>query len=113
MKIKIKPLSANELWTGRRFNTKAYTAYEKELFYQLPPLTLQKTPLFLGVEIGLSNKRADLDNCLKGLIDILQKKYNFNDNMIYMIRARKCNVERGEEYINIQALRSFMDTDCD
>lgn len=104
MKIKIKPLSANELWTGRRFNTKAYTAYEKELFYQLPPLTLPKTPLFLGVELGLSNKRADLDNCLKGLIDILQKKYDFNDNMIYMINSSKIDVRKGEEYIDFELL---------
>jgi len=34
--VKIKPLSANEAWKGRRFKTDEYKTYEHSLHYLLP-----------------------------------------------------------------------------
>ena len=41
----------------------------------------------------------DLDNALKGFIDILEKRYEFNDNRVMRILAEKVIVSRGNEYI--------------
>ena len=53
----------------------------------------------LIIEFGFSSAASDLDNGLKPIIDILQKKYRFNDKEIHEIHARKQHVKKGEEYI--------------
>lgn len=100
MRLKIKPLSINECWQGKRFKTKKYDYYEKLVFYSLPKdLIIPKdTKLSFIVKAGFSSKNADLDNILKPIQDILQKRYNFNDKMIYKIVAEKEDVKKGEEY---------------
>ena len=99
-KIKVKPLSANQLWQGRRFKTPAYKDYEKELFALLPRnYKIPEGELKATFEFGLSNKSADADNCLKGCVDILQKFYDFNDKNIYEITIRKVIVKKGKEYV--------------
>ena len=55
--------------------------------------------LILTIEAGLSNRNADVDNVLKPFIDVLQKKYHFNDRMIYEMRIKKTIVKRGQEYL--------------
>ena len=105
--INIKPLSVNNAWRGgRRFKTNDYLAYETELLYRLPKLEIPDGGLFLEVNFGVSTRNCDLDNLLKPLIDILSKKYQFNDNMIYRIDARKYNVKKGSEYIEF-LLKSY------
>jgi len=80
MKINIKALSVNKVWCGRRFKTKDYKDYEREAFYLLSDtIIISKGNLELKLEVGLSSKLADIDNIAKPFIDILQKKYNFND----------------------------------
>ena len=37
----------------------------------------------IKLEFGVSNKRFDWDNGIKNFVDILQKKYHFDDNRIY------------------------------
>ena len=100
-KIKIKPLSVNDCWQGRRFKTKAYNDYEKELFYLLPKkLKIPKgKKLKLRIWWGFSSKASDIDNPVKPLLDILQKKYGFNDKSIYQMVVEKEDVGKGEEYI--------------
>ena len=102
LKVKIKPLSANQLWQGRRFKTKDYEIYEKELSTLLPKYKVPKGRISLILEVGLSNKNADLDNCLKGILDIMQKKYLFNDKHIYKMDLSKRDVKKGEEYIKFR-----------
>lgn len=97
--IKIKPLSINKCFQGRRFKTKDYKIYEKELMYKLP----NKVPYFkrmgINVEVGV-NTLFDIDNAIKPLLDILQKKYGFNDRDIYELNVKKVAVKKGNEYIN-------------
>ena len=90
MKILVHPLSINKAFRGRRFKTPEYEAYEKEVFYQLKPMAIsKKAKLCVRIAVGFKNRNADIDNICKPLIDILQKKYHFNDNQIY--RLLLCN----------------------
>jgi len=97
--IKIKSLSVNNAWAGRRFKTPAYKSYETEMFYLLPKIKVPKGSLKLTVTFGFSNSVSDIDNPLKPFIDILQKKYDFNDKQIYHLEIFKIIVDKGEEFI--------------
>jgi Holliday junction resolvase RusA-like endonuclease len=98
-KIQIKPLSVNNCWQGRRFKTKLYKQYEKDLLTILPPLEVPEGKLLLKILVGFSSKLSDVDNMQKPFIDILQKKYKFNDNKIYRIEIEKTIVKKGDEFI--------------
>ena len=100
--LNIKPLSVNLAWQGRRYKTKKYLQYEKNLLFLLPKLKLPEVPYHLFIEYGFSNKSCDIDNPQKLLGDILQKKYGFNDRDIYALDIRKMIVPKGKEYIKIK-----------
>jgi len=102
-KINIKPLSVNQAWMGRRFKTKFYKDYETELSLKLPKLKISNN-IKLGLEIivGYSNKSSDIDNFLKPFIDVLQKKYLFNDRNIYKLNIVKEIVKKGDEFIEFE-----------
>lgn|SRR3990167_2713054 len=100
MKIKIKLLSVNKCWQGRRFKTEAYKDYEKDLLRILPKLKIPQGKLKVYYEFGLSNKNADADNIIKPLQDILQQAYNFNDKNIYKMEIEKVDVKKGQEYLS-------------
>ena len=98
----MKPLSVNEAWQGRRFKTDKYDAYQDEMLLRLPAGKLPEPPYRIFYEFGFSNKQCDFDNPCKPLGDILQKKYNFNDNEIYEAHIRKRIVKKGQEYIRVR-----------
>src|SRR3990167_7991757 len=99
-RIDIKPLSVNRAWVGRRFKTPEYKAYEEELLYMLPKRPkLPVGQLLLRLTIGVSNKAFDLDNSVKLILDILQKKYDFDDKRIYGMDLWKEDTKKGEEFI--------------
>jgi Holliday junction resolvase RusA-like endonuclease len=104
MRIRVKPLSVNQLWKGKRFKTPTYKDYETEVFYKLPPLTIPEGRLRLNLTFGFSSSNSDISNHVKAFEDILQKKYGFNDNRFYRIVIEKHIVKKGEEFIdfNIQ-----------
>ena len=103
-KISIKPLSVNAAWQGRRFKTEEYKNYEVFLFYLLPEtIKLPKTKkVKLILKFGVSSKLADIDNPVKPFIDILQKRYGFNDKQIYRLEVEKKIVEKEQEYIEFE-----------
>lgn len=99
-KIKIKPLSINAAFKGRRFKTDDYKNYEKALLLMLPKKLVLPTPPFqVYYEFGFSSTLSDFDNPVKLLTDILQKKYKFNDKLIYKAVIVKKDVSKGEEYL--------------
>jgi len=98
IKVDLKPLSVNDAWRGQRFKTKEYQQYEKTLLFLLPKANLPEPPFKISFEFGFSNKASDLDNPVKPLTDILQKKYGFNDRDIYEATIKKVIVEKGKEY---------------
>lgn len=107
--VKMKPLSVNEAWQGKRFKTDAYKAYEMEMLCRLPPGRLPDPPYRVYYEFGFSNRQADFDNPCKPLGDILQKKYGFNDCNIYEAHIVKRIVKRGNEYVFVRI--EHMETD--
>ena len=102
MRVEIKAVSVNQCWRGRRFKTDKYKAYEYELMPLLPVLSVPNGLLHVQIVFGLSSKLNDIDNGLKPFIDILQKKYNFNDRDIYKLTVEKEIVKKGSEYIEFE-----------
>ena len=107
MRIDIKPLSVNKCWQGRRFKTPEYKSYELEMMLKLKPLTLPEPPFEVFIEFGFSNMASDTDNPVKPFVDILQKKYGFNDNKVYKYILQKKKVPKGKEYIDFN-IKSFV-----
>lgn len=98
--IQIKPLSVNEAWQGKRFKTPKYKDWIKEASIQLKSITPPSTKrLKLIVNFGVSNSAADIDNPLKPLLDLIQKKYQINDNRFYKLEVTKEITKKGSEYI--------------
>lgn len=102
MRVNIKPISVNACWQGRRFKTKAYLAFEKEVMLTLKPIVLPPAPYYVYYEFGMSNSTSDIDNPLKPIQDILQKKYGFNDKDIMEIHIVKEKVKKGQEYFDFE-----------
>ena len=99
MILDIKPLSVNQCWAGRRFKTDKYKTYERNLITMLPKLKLPEPPFKVSIEFGFSSAASDLDNPVKPFLDILQKKYKFDDKLIQELNLRKEKVKKGKEYI--------------
>jgi len=99
IQLHIKPLSINEAWQGKRFKTKKYKAYEKEVLLMLPSYEIPEGELDVRFEFGIS-KNSDVDNCCKSLLDILQKRYSFNDSRVMRIELIKKVVKKGQGYFN-------------
>jgi len=99
MRIDIKPLSVNQCWQGKRFKTPKYKGYEKEMLLLLPKIDIPNPPFKVYYEFGFSSANSDLDNPIKPLQDILQKRYDFNDKDIFEIAAKKVKVKKGDEYL--------------
>ena len=100
-RINIAPLSVNKAWQGKRFKTPLYIKYEKEVLMRLKSVVLTSAPLDLTIEYGFSNKASDIDNPTKLILDILQKKYNFDDKEIYKLSLIKKIVDKGNQYFEV------------
>tara|TARA_R110000803_G_scaffold69260_1_gene131506 strand:+ start:274 stop:597 length:324 start_codon:yes stop_codon:yes gene_type:complete len=101
MRVKIKPLSVNEAYRGRRFKTNKYNNWSKEIVHLLPKLDIPNGILLrVDITFGFSSKGSDIDNGLKSFLDALQKKYNFNDSRIYELNVKKDITKKGHEFID-------------
>jgi len=101
-RIKIKGLSVNGAYRGRRFATAELQAYKGALQYLLPKIEVPKGKLQVRYEFGVSSKNADGDNLIKAFQDCLQEQYGFNDKMIYEWSGKKVDVSKGKEYIEFE-----------
>lgn len=102
MKIKIKPLSVNKAYRGRRFATNELKKYKTDLFRLLPKMVSPQGKLKVKYVFGLSSKGSDGDNLIKAFQDCLAEAYEFNDNKIYKWEVEKVDVKKGEEYIDFE-----------
>lgn len=102
MKLSVKALSVNECFQGRRFKTKRYLLYERLTLQQLSEMSIPTGKLSATYIFGVSNSNSDADNLVKPFQDILQKKYGFNDRMIYRTVIEKVLVKKGEEFIEFR-----------
>jgi len=102
MRIHVKPLSVNQVWQGKRFKTPKYKSYEMELMLMLPPVKVKfNGNLKVDITFGFSSTLADIDNPLKPILDILQKKYGFDDKQIFELNIKKEIVKKGDEFIDL------------
>jgi Holliday junction resolvase RusA-like endonuclease len=100
--VKIRPLTQNRAWKGRRFKSDEYKAYATAVTLLLPnDLIVPDGLLKVYYEFGMG-KTADFDNPVKIMTDILQAKYGFNDSRIMECHIRKVIVKSGEEYIRFR-----------
>ena len=100
--VKIKPLSVNGAWQGKRFKTPAYKAFETELLYKLPKIAIPEKPYEIHYIFGFSNKNRDLLNPEKLVTDIICKKYSINDRYIERMILEKEIVKKGDEFIEFK-----------
>ena len=100
MRLKLKPLSVNEAWKGRRKKTDKYIGYTLLVKSLLKPLDIPDGELVVTLTFGFSSRGGDVDNPVKCFIDILSKYYGFNDNRIVEMHLRKIVVDKGGEFIN-------------
>jgi Holliday junction resolvase RusA-like endonuclease len=103
--ISVAPLSVNECWQGKRFKTPKYKAYEIQVLELLPPMDIPSPPYGIYFEFGFSNSLSDIDNPVKPVQDILQKKYGFNDRDIMEMHVVKRMVKKGSEYFAFEIKR--------
>ena len=106
--LNIKPLSVNDAWQGKRYKSKKYVEYEKVMFLLMPKILLPKGKIKVTLIFGI-NSTADIDNPIKPLLDIMQKKYYFDDKDILELKVKKIIVKTGYEYIkyNIESIVSY------
>ncbi len=95
----IKPLSVNEAWKGIRYKTDKYKRYENNVLLLLPKIKLPEPPYKVYITYGFSSKGSDIDNPTKMFLDILQKKYKFNDSQIWELILKKVVVPKKSEFV--------------
>ena len=99
--LKVKPLSVNNAWQGKRFKTPAYKTYEKKVLSMLPNVEIKEFKQ-LKITYGFSNMMSDIDNPTKLVLDILQKKYGVNDRDLIYLVLHKEKTSKGSEFIEIE-----------
>jgi len=105
MKIDVKPMTMNQAYRGKRYKSDLYKTYIAACMIRMRPMEIPEGELELHLQIGVSNRGFDVDNCAKPFIDILQKKYGFNDNRIYHLSIYKRIVPKGQEYISFDIFK--------
>jgi len=103
-RINIVPLSVNKVWQGKRFKTPAYSKYENIVLLMLPKIDIPMPPFKVIIELGFSSKLSDIDNPLKPILDILQKKYYINDKDIFELNVKKEIVKKGDEFFKFKII---------
>lgn len=88
---------------GRRFKSKAYKQYIKDVNALLPKSTaIPEGKLTVRYNFYFSNKSSDYDNAIKQAQDIICDKYNINDSLIYKAVIEKFIVKKGCEKIEFK-----------
>ncbi len=105
IKIEIPPMSVNKAWKGQRFKTKEYLMYEGIVLIMLPKMAIPEPPFKINIQLGFSNSLSDIDNPVKLILDILQKKYKFNDRDIFELNIKKETVKKTKEYFAFEILK--------
>jgi Holliday junction resolvase RusA-like endonuclease len=104
IQIKIKPLSINKAFSGRRFKTQECKEYERTLYYILPKEKMIKGDVTIKYRFFLKyDKVTDTSNLIKLLEDILVKKgYIEDDRFVRRFTAEKFHNEK--EIVEIEII---------
>ena len=106
IQIPIKPLSVNEAWAGRRFKSKKYKQYEKDIDFLIRNQSEEHGEFNVIYTFFIKNYgRTDIDNLIKPLQDILVKKgYIEDDRKIVSMTVRKIKSKDEKIIVEIQKL---------
>ena len=100
-------ISTNKIWTGKRYLSAAARDFKKEAHHRL---LLERSELksqlaaagdgelAIRFHFGLS-RDADVDNCLKLVLDVLSAMLGIDDRRFRGVSAMKTKVKRGGEFI--------------
>ena len=102
--INIKPVSVNEVYTGRRFLTPKGKQYKKTLAWMIPKVSIPDGKLHIRYRFYFSSAGSDTANAEKAFTDSLAEKNGFNDNRIYKIEMEKFVVPKGQEKVEFEIL---------
>jgi len=101
--IPLKPLSVNEAWQGKRYKTKAYKQYCKDVAMLLPKgIAIPKGKFGIRFHFYFSSPRSDWDNPIKTTQDAICHTYGLDDANIYLGIVEKFLVEKGQERIEFE-----------
>lgn len=101
-RVNIRPLSVNEAYKGRRFDTDKKKAFVNSLLWMLPKKVDTFDKMQINIKLGFKSGASDIDNHIKAFLDCLQKKYKFNDNRVYRMVLDKEVVK--EPFIEFEIL---------
>jgi len=97
--LKVKPLSHNHAYRGRRFTTPELKGFKELVKYLCPQITVPNGKLQVEYTFGVSSKNSDGDNLIKCFQDAIAENYGFNDKMIYKWVVEKVECKKGEEFV--------------
>lgn len=114
VELHMSAISTNQIWTGRRYLSPRARDFKKEAHSRL--LTCRSElkgqlaaagggALAIRFEFGLS-RDADVDNCLKLVIDTICALLGIDDRRFRGVSAMKTKVTRGDEFIRF-AIEKF------
>lgn len=110
-RVKVKPLSVNDAYTGRRFSTPELKAYKKALAWSLPRNIAVPDGDFMAIyTFGVSSPLSDWDGPIKAFQDALQDRYGFNDRRIIGAFVKKEIVPKGSEFAEFEFVRDIQIT---
>lgn len=91
IKLELRPMSINKAFQGRRFMTKEYKDWIKEGLFLLPKKKCASGIVEVSIVFYMRHpKKADIDNPIKTVVDLLVKKGYIDDDVyIYELHVRK------------------------
>ena len=104
-RIRYKPLSVNQAYTGQRHKTPIYKVFvhavKTLLTVKKPPKPDPDKPMFAHYVWGVSNFQADVDNPCKVFQDTLFDFWNIKnkDHRVEFIILQKLKAKKGKEFI--------------
>lgn len=89
--IPIKPLSVNKAWQGRRFKTKDYQQFERDMLWLMPKREQVKGDVEVHYKFYLkAYGKTDVSNLIKCLEDIIVKAgWIEDDRKVIKLTAEK------------------------
>ena len=100
--IPIQPLSQNLAWAGKRYKSKKYRQYEKDIntyLHTLPlPKIKPKTKFYIFFEFGIPQKQ-DCTNGIKLLEDLIADFLGINDRDVMALYVRKIPTKKTDSFI--------------
>lgn len=96
-------IGENKYGVKYKYIDKDYANMRNMLLHILPVVEIKKdVPLRIEYDFYTARTNSDVDNLIKCLQDILQKKYNFDDRNFYEIEAKKYPVGKKNEGFGIR-----------